>query len=282
MAEGKRYFWLKLKDDFFSSKRVKKLRKLAGGDTYLIIYLKMQLKALKTDGLLKWTGLEEDFADELALDLDEEPDNVKVTLQFLLSCGLIETSDNINFLLPYVAENTGSETASTQRWRDWKARQDALESNTTPTLPQQVANVEIEKEIEIEIEKEIEKDTEEPPKRQGGVFQQFAGSDRELSSALKEFNEFRNRKKKPLTDEAKHRLCKKLEKFPREQWIAIIQQSIDQGWTDIYPLKGAENAKTQKDAPINRNLKVSNDPDKWATDGFRGKIADLIGGEHGK
>ena len=42
----KRYFWLKLFEDFFSSKRIKKLRSLAGGDTYTIIYLKMQLKAL--------------------------------------------------------------------------------------------------------------------------------------------------------------------------------------------------------------------------------------------
>ena len=150
---GKRYFWLKLKDDFFTSKRIKKLRKLAGGDTYTIIYLKMQLKALKTDGVLKWSGLEDNFADELALDLDESPDNVRITLQYLLSCGLIETSDDISFFLPYAIENTGSETASTQRWRDWKARQ-VLDSNTKPTLDQHFANAEIEKDIDIEIEKE--------------------------------------------------------------------------------------------------------------------------------
>ena len=59
----KRYYWLKLKDDFFSSKRIKKLRNMAGGDTYTIIYLKMQLLAMKTDGVLTWTGLEENFAE---------------------------------------------------------------------------------------------------------------------------------------------------------------------------------------------------------------------------
>lgn len=269
MAEGKRYFWLKLKDDFFTSKRIKKLRKLAGGDTYLIIYLKMQLKALKTDGYLKWTGLEDDFAEELALDLDEEPDNVKVTLQFLMACGLIETSDNVSFLLPYVAENTGSETASTQRWREWNERQKALESNKTPTLPQQIANVEIEKEIDIEIEKDID----EPPKRRGGVFQRYAGDDKDLAQALKEFNDFRNRKKKPMTDDAKERLCRRLEKFPREEWIDIIHQSIDQGWTDIYPLK----EKSQPEPPKNPNFKVSGDPSKWSNDsGFKNAIADLM------
>ena len=149
MAEGKRYYWLRLHDDFFRSVRIKKLRKMAGGDTYVIIYLKMQLKSIKTDGVLTYKGYEQDFVDELALDLDEAPDDIRVTLAYLLSCGLAETDDNANFFLPFAVENTGSETASTQRWRDWKNRK-VLESNTTPTLPQQIANVEIEKEIEIE------------------------------------------------------------------------------------------------------------------------------------
>ena len=139
----KRYYWLKFKDDFFDSKRIKKLRKLAGGDTYIIIYLKMQLKALRTDGILEFTGVEENFADELALDIDESPEDVRIVLTYLLNYGLCECSDNVHYFLPYVVENTGSETAGTQRWRDWKNRK-ALESNTTPTLPQHTANADIE------------------------------------------------------------------------------------------------------------------------------------------
>ena len=37
---AKRYYWLKLQQDFFSSKRIKKMRRLPGGDTLSIIYLK--------------------------------------------------------------------------------------------------------------------------------------------------------------------------------------------------------------------------------------------------
>ena len=157
MAEGKRYYWLKLKDDFFSSKRIKKLRNMAGGDTYTIIYLKMQLLALKTDGVITWTGLEENFSEELALDLDEKPNDVEMTLMYLLKTGLIETNDDQHFFLPYVLENTGSETASTQRVRDFRRRQ-ALQCNTNETQVKRLGNVEIEleKEIEIELEKEIE------------------------------------------------------------------------------------------------------------------------------
>ena len=123
----------------------------------------------------------------------------------------------------------------------------------------------------------IEEDIEEPPKRKGGVFQRFAVDDKELASALKEFNDFRNKKKKPMTDEAKERLCKKLETFPREQWVDILHQSIDQGWTDIYPLKGAEPPKAPE--PTNRNFKVSNDPAKFGKDeGFKSALEDLMNG----
>lgn len=46
---AKRYYWLKLPDGFFRQKAIKKLRKIAGGDTYTIIYLKMLLVAMKQD-----------------------------------------------------------------------------------------------------------------------------------------------------------------------------------------------------------------------------------------
>ena len=138
----KRYYWLKFKDDFFDSKRIKKLRKLAGGDTYVIIYLKMQLKALRTDGVLEYTGVESNFADELALDIDENPDDVRVVLAFLLEYKLCECSDNIHYFLPYVVENTGSETATTQRVRDYRERQKALHCNADVTQVKRIGNVE--------------------------------------------------------------------------------------------------------------------------------------------
>jgi len=126
---------------------------MAGGDTYTIIYLKMQLLSLKSDGVLSYTGLEDNFASELALDLDERPEDVQVVLMYLASCGLIETSDNVNFLLPYVVENTGKETDAAQRMREMRKR-----NNVTPALRECYT----EKEIEEDIDKEIDKDT--PPK----------------------------------------------------------------------------------------------------------------------
>ena len=161
MADGKRYYWLKLKEDFFQSKRIKKLRNLAGGDTYTIIYLKMQLLSLRTEGVLQWTGLEDNFAAELALDLDEKPEDVEVTLMYLLKTGLAETVDNVSFLLPWVLESTGSENASAQRVREFRERQKilALQCNTDETPVKRSGNVEIEKDIEIENRERVIKET---------------------------------------------------------------------------------------------------------------------------
>ena len=152
-----RYYWLKFKEDFFNSKRIKKLRAMAGGDTYLVIYLKMQLISLKTGGVLEFTGVENEFADELALELDERPDDVRVTLMFLLQYGLCECSDNIHYYLPWVSENTGSEADSTHRVRAYRERKalpqtaDVTKCNADVTS----CNVEKEKEKEKEIERDI-------------------------------------------------------------------------------------------------------------------------------
>lgn len=121
MAE-KRYYWFKLYEGFFNDPVKKKLRRIAGGDTFTIIYLKMQLLSLKTDGILTFEGIEDTFAEELALIIDEETDNIKMTLAFLTSNKLIECSEN-QFLLPETVHNIGSETANAERVRKFRERQ---------------------------------------------------------------------------------------------------------------------------------------------------------------
>lgn len=153
---GKRFYWLKLFEDFFTSKRIKKLRSIAGGDTYTIIYLKMQLKALKTEGYLYYDGFLGDFAEELAFDLDEEADNVRVTINYLLNVGLLETNDDKAYKLPYLDICTGSETAGAERVRRHRQKVKALQGNTDVTEVKHLGNVEKEIEKEIETDKEKE------------------------------------------------------------------------------------------------------------------------------
>ena len=149
---AKRYYWLKLKDDFFTDKRIKKLRRIAGGDTYTIIYLKMMMKCMNNDGILEYEGIEDSFADELALDLDEDADNVQITVNFLMQAGLLEEMGENRFLMAEVPELVGSETASAQRVRNFRNKQKTLQCNTNVTEVKQLCNVEKDKDKDKDID----------------------------------------------------------------------------------------------------------------------------------
>ena len=152
-----------MKEDFFRQKEIKKLRKIAGGDTYTIIYLKMLLLALKNDNKLYFEGVEDDFAEELALELDEDEENVSMTLAFLNRQNLIEMISEDEYLLPQCENMTGIESSSAERVRRHrlkkKEEEQLLQSNTLPlhcNNDETDSNKNVTTEIELEKEKEIE------------------------------------------------------------------------------------------------------------------------------
>ncbi len=128
MTENKRYYWLKLKDDFFNSRKMKKLRKVAGGDTYTIIYLKLQLLSINNKGVIEFEGTDKDIYHQLSLDIDEEIDDIKMTIAFCEANDLIEYV-NDDVFLSEVPALIGSETASTRRSRKHRAKKKELQSN---------------------------------------------------------------------------------------------------------------------------------------------------------
>lgn len=150
----KKYYWLKLQNDFFSHKEIKKLRKIAGGDTYTVIYLKMLLVSLKNDGRLFYDGVEETFSEELALDLDEEKDNVDVTLKFLMVHGLIEETSQNQFSLPGTINAIGAETSGNIRVKRHREKLKALQCNDSVTPMKRIVNGEKEKDLEIDLDKD--------------------------------------------------------------------------------------------------------------------------------
>lgn len=163
MGDEKRYYWLKLKDDFFQSRKMKKLRKVAGGDTYTIIYLKLQLLSINNDGVIEFEGTDEDIFHQLSLDIDEEIDDIKMTVAFGTANDLIEVQEQ-NLFLNDVPKLIGSETQAARRMRRKRARDNkAIDSDTSANNVQALRNnvtgkrnnvrscyTEIEKEIDIE------------------------------------------------------------------------------------------------------------------------------------
>ena len=118
----KKYYWLKLSESFFDDLKIKRLRQLAGGDTLTVIYLKLQLKALRNDGVLRFRGIDTSVYDELALDIDESADNVQILISYLMRVGLAEVYGDDKIFLPDVIDRTGKEGSSAPRMRALRAR----------------------------------------------------------------------------------------------------------------------------------------------------------------
>lgn len=155
MSQNKKYYWLKLKDTFFTDKRIKKLRKIAGGDTYTIIYLKIQLLSLQDEGNLYFDNVENTFEEEIALQIDEDVEDVKITISYLIRNNLLQEINENTYELLETKNCIGSETRNAESMRKLRERK-----NKGVTLLQNVTNCYTEKEKEIEIEKEIDTEKE--------------------------------------------------------------------------------------------------------------------------
>lgn len=117
---AKRYFWLKLYTDFFNQTEIKVLRKLAGGDTYTVIYLKLLLRSLENNGKIYYEGYDDSFYSEVATMIDEDVENVKFCMMFLERNGLMmyDTETEASFIA--IDEMCGSETDSAKRMRKFR------------------------------------------------------------------------------------------------------------------------------------------------------------------
>ena len=156
MVTNKRYYWIKLKEEFFTDKRIKRLRRISGGDTYTIIYLKLLLLSLKDEGKLYYDGVESDFIKELALTIDETDDDVMVTVNYLINQGLLEVvTENDEYYLTEIPNLIGSETAWAEKKRRYRQNKQRTLSLMSPTHVRQ--EIEIDIELDKEREGEIEK-----------------------------------------------------------------------------------------------------------------------------
>ena len=154
----KRYYWLKLEENYFDLKVQKALRKLPSGSDMLICYLKMQLKYLNKDGLIEYQGIYDDLAQEIALDIDEEEDLVKMTLALLEKWNVIEPSKE-GLYIAEMQDRIGSKSDVALRVAKHREKQKMLQCNKGVTKCNYIKDIDIEKDIDIK-EKEINKEKE--------------------------------------------------------------------------------------------------------------------------
>lgn len=152
-SDQKKFFWLKLRENFFDEKLHKYIRSLPSGDTLLIAYLKMQLKSLRTEGFIKYDQILPSSEEELAMILDEDVNTIKLLLGALEKAKAIEIMDDGSIYMLAMQELIGTEGSSAERVRNFRARQKQkmLQCNGNVTE----CNTEIEIESELDIEQEL-------------------------------------------------------------------------------------------------------------------------------
>ena len=264
MADIKKYYWLKLMKDFFTQPKIKKLRRIAGGDTYTIIYLKLQLLSIDNNAVLEFQGIENDFIEEMALTIDEDVENVKVTINYLIAQGMLEKIDDYHYILVETLKSIGSETSKAELMRKKRGIEKEIVkngnnvtkvlptvTNALPTCYQSVTEVlptvtkcytEIEKEKELELKKELELEKKkEKRETYVSILDSYTSND-SLKSSLNDFIEMR-KKMKGFTNRAFKLALNKIDELSNndEEKIKIVNQSVMNSWKSFYELKEETN-----------------------------------------
>lgn len=166
MSEAKTYYWLKLKDGFFEDDTISYIEEQENGLAYSNFYLKLCLKAIKTEGkLMRLVGntlIPYDIK-SIAKLTNVPVDTVAVAMRLFEQIGLVERLETGEIYLSQIQEMIGKETDKAALMRRKRAEEKLRGNNVTPmlpgvtpALPECYTEIEIEKDIEIEKETEIE------------------------------------------------------------------------------------------------------------------------------
>lgn len=162
MAESKRFYWIKLKTDFFNQEAIDFLMSQENGCAYIVLYQMLCLKTANNNGEMS------SQIGEMIVPYDVKKivrdtkyfdhDTVVVALQLFQRLGLIYEQDNSSLRIANFEEMVGSESSSAQKVREWrkkKEEQNRLQCNHNVT--QEIENRDRDKSIEIDRELETEK-----------------------------------------------------------------------------------------------------------------------------
>ncbi|HUT63037.1 MAG TPA: phage replisome organizer N-terminal domain-containing protein, partial [Anaerolineae bacterium] len=170
---NKKYYWLKLKEDFFDEDTISWIEEQDNGKEYCLFYLKLCLKSLHNNGVLIRTVGEKLIPydpKKLSEITRTDVDTVMVAMDLFSKIGLIEKLENGEIYLKQLSEMVGSETSKAILMRRKRAL-DKMGNNVTKALPK--CDPEIEIEIDKEIDKEIEIDKELNASQSNELFEKF-------------------------------------------------------------------------------------------------------------
>lgn len=158
MSENKRYYWLKLKDNFFNTADIKIIRSRKNGAEYIIFWQQLLLLSISsTDiGILRYKENIPYTPELLSVVTDTNIDIVKGALILFEQLGMIELNGNGDIIIDgIIQEMIGSETSVAVRVRKHREKKEKmLHSNNL----KQISNTEIDKETDKDKELDIDKE----------------------------------------------------------------------------------------------------------------------------
>lgn len=132
MAENdkKRFYWLKLKKDFFQQHQIKVLKSLPNGRLYALIYLELLAESTSHNGELRYSKIMPYDIITLSAVIDEDKDNVEKAIETLINLELVEILDDNTIYMREIERLIGSETGSAERQRIYRAKTKEIENVT--------------------------------------------------------------------------------------------------------------------------------------------------------
>lgn len=202
----KRYYWLKLKENFFEEETIKLMEDMENGKDYVIFLLKLRLKAINTNGYLNFRDIMPYNEKMLATITNTNIDIVKGAIKVFQDIGLMTRMDDGTLYMCQVEELTGSETPQAQRTREYRDRLQELPEKASHG-DDGVTNCD----TDIEIEKEKEKDSTSSE----NYFSDDSLEMKMTDYMIEKVKEFYPAAKVPDTVMKKHKWCKNFDLLMR-------------------------------------------------------------------
>ena len=157
MSTDKKYYYLKLKDNYFDQDNVKVLESMENGHIYSLIILKLYLKALKAEGQLMMTEripYDPKKIEVLAKVINHDPDHVKAAISTAKELDIIEIVDTGEMYMRDIQNFIGHSSTEADRKREYRLQLGHL-SMICPDKNPPEKEIELDIDIDIDIEKEI-------------------------------------------------------------------------------------------------------------------------------
>lgn len=160
-----KFYWLKLKRDFFKRHDITILESMPNGKEYSLFYLKLMLESIDHEGMLRFSEQIPYNEQMLAAITNTNVDTVRSAIKVLEQLKLLEILDDATIYMTEVENMIGSASNSdgARRIRRYRENQKALQ-NVTPLVTNCNESKSIEKDIELDKELELDINTKEDDK----------------------------------------------------------------------------------------------------------------------